>query len=256
MLKKTTLFYSTVISIISGLLFGCKEKNKLVFEISSLVSIDRVDTLEVLDSGGIYILGLVRNGPLGDFSYDLGLAKHLNSGKQMVYEAKINPNIFRIFKEYLAFVDKEHASANIGWYYVKNGQIQDSLLRFNEIKDSIRSMVSKDANIVENRGNIDAYFKKNQKKSFKYEDFILTKRRAHLENLEYGLYMLDKGILRKVSDNAEDIYNKSAGTFYIPSPGLGITNKWEKKRVLQALDSISKSSKLASNFTVDEERTR
>ena len=230
--------------------FSCKKKERLVFEMSDFKTIDRIDTLETFPEKGIYILGLYRHQALGHFTYDLGLLKHLKEGKQVFYEANINPNILRISTEYLAFVDYAHGFHNIGWYYVKNKQIQDSLPGLRKIKDSIEQTVPKGTFVALTKSYITVYSK--PEKWLYYEEFVLENKDSSLKNLDYGLYILENQTLKKVSNNGEDIYKKSDGIFYIPAPGLGITHKWKKSKVLQSLDSVSSKQIPLRTFFIDQ----
>lgn len=230
--------------------FSCKNKEHLVFEISDWKTIDRVDTLEIFPKQGIYILGLYRHQALGHFTYDLGLLKELNDGKQVFYEAKINPNILRISTEYLAFVDYEHGFHNVDWYYVRNKQIQDSLPGLRKIKDSIEKTVPKGTFVALTKSYITVYSK--PEKWLYYEEFVLENKGSSLKELDYGLYILEKQILKKVSDNGEDIYNKSDGIYYIPAPGLGISHKWKKSKVLQVLDSVASQQIPVRTFFINQ----
>ena len=247
-----TVCYSIIGLILLLGTFSCRKNRRLVFEMSDFKNIDRVDTLEAFPSQGIYILGLYRHTGLGDFTYDLGVLKNLKDDKQVFYKSKINPNILRISKEYLAFVDYHHGFHNIGWYYVKNKLIKDSLPGFSRIRDSISKTVPK-AFVALTKSYITVYSNSNEKKTFDYEEFVLDNKGVSLHNLDYGLYILEKRTLKKVSENGEDIYKKRDGVFYIPAPGLGITHKWKKSKLLQTLDSITSQQIPLKTFFIDQD---
>lgn len=230
----------------------CKNNQSLDFKISDLKTVDRVDTIDIIPDQQVYILGLYRHLPLGHFTYDLGLLKQLKDGNQVFYEAHINPNILRISSAYLAFVDYAHGFHNVGWYYVKNNQLQDSLVGFQKIGDSISTTFPIGTYIDITKNCITVYLNSQPKKRFYYEEFALNNKGDSLETLNYGLYILEKGDLKKVSDNGEDIYKKTEGTFYIPAPGLGITAKWEKSKLLKILDSVSSQRNPISNFSINQ----
>jgi hypothetical protein len=250
-MTKTLNFFCFLIGLIllTGT-FSCKKKERLIFEISNFKNIDRVDTLEVFPEKGIYMLGLVRNYSLGHFTYDLGLLKELKNGKQILYESKINPNILRISSEYLAFVDYEHGFHNVDWYYVKNKQIQDTLPGLRKLKDSIEQAAPKGAFVALTKSYITVYSK--PEKWLYYEEFVLKDKDSSLKDLDYGLYILENQTLKKVSNNGEDVHQKSDGIFYIPKPGLGITHKWKKSKVLQSFDSVSNQQTPSRTFSIDQ----
>ncbi|MEO7306832.1 MAG: hypothetical protein ABIR78_12330 [Ferruginibacter sp.] len=254
-------FYCSLIGLVLLLgTYGCKKKGRLFFEISDFKNIDRVDTLEEFPEQGIYILGLYRHYALGHFTYDLGVLKKLKNNKQVFYKSRINPNILRISDEYLAFVDQNHGFDNIGWYYMENKLIKSYLPGFNKIKDSIsKTFLSNDTSIYNDtfvyvvKNSIKLSFHSKIVKSYDYGEFVLKDKGALLDNLTYGLYVLENQTLKKISEDGEDINNKSEGIFYIPAPGLGITNKWKKIKLFRAIDSVTNKHIPLKTFFIDQD---
>ena len=114
-------------------------RDYIVLNKTSFSDIDEIDTIEAFPEKGLYIVGLVRRGFLGRFSYDLGISKAdpKHPTEFVNYEFENNNKSFRVSKDYIAFI-KTIGFTNWGWFYVKNGKVMESLPLINKIEDSLR----------------------------------------------------------------------------------------------------------------------
>jgi len=54
------------------------------------------------------------------------------------------------------------------------------------------------------------------------------------------LYQLNDKTLQVKSNNPDDLFRQSSGTYFIPPPGYGVVDRYDKIALLNTVDSASK----------------
>jgi len=195
------------------------------------------DTLEKYPDKGLYIVQIIHEGTFGRFSIDHCIIKD-NNGKLTAYEMD-SQEYKRISKDFVALVSTQD-KPNWGWFYVNNGKISTELPGISVILDSLdaKNIKSDFSNVV--NGYISFYLKGKVVKDFNYGRFVTKYGDFNFDNLDYGVYKLNKDRLEVVSRNGDDIFKQKEGVFFIPPPGYGVIHKYKKTQILNAVDSASK----------------
>src|SRR5436189_2979398 len=225
-------------------------KSNLVLKASNFSGVDEIDTLEAYPDKGLYILGLVRHKALGHFSYDLGITKQdISNPKHSVkYEIENTNKAFRLSKDYIAFI-KSFGVTNYGWFYIKAGKIMPILPSIEKFEDSIKTNVFKDVFIKDKNGYINLYVKGKIIKTYNYGNLILKDSITNFDSLEYKLYKITNNKLVTISSDVDDLFQQKEGTFFIPLPGHGVINKYNKGEILDYIDSVFTLGHLPKKIT-------
>ncbi len=231
------LIYATLLILLYFTIAFFYNKTFLILKKSSFSKVTEIDTIESYPERGIYILGLVRPGFLGKFSYNLAITKCDNKNPDHLtqYEIEKNRRMFRVSNEFISFVSD---NSSWGWFYISKGKFQDSLPGMNFFRDSLRSVYGKDIFVRKSNGFIDLF--KNGKiiKSLNYGNLISKNKNLNFDNIKYDLYKLIEDSVTLFSGNIDDIFKQKEGIYFIPSPGYGLIKKFNKKEILDAVDSI------------------
>jgi hypothetical protein len=212
-------------------------KNYLVLNRSEFSGVTEIDTLEAYPEKGLYILGLVRPGLLGNFSYDLGITKTntYNPSKIIKYEVDKERQSFSIGKDYIALVEG-WSYDKYGWFHIKNGKIMETLPSITKLEDSIKLSKAEKAFINHINGYINLFINGKVVESFNYGNLILQNK-INFDSLDYHIYTLSQNRLIKTSNNPNDLLKQSDGLYFIPKPGYGVISKYSKREILNSVES-------------------
>jgi len=179
--------------------FQAKKQHYLILTKSNFNDVDEIDTIEYHKENGIYLLGLVRNGTFGRFSYQLAIVKKdlYNQNEFFGYEMSDNQYAFRVSKKFVAYI-KNSGAPNYGWFLKKGKELLPDY-RFE--KDSINNLKT--------------------------------------GLLEYKLHKLNNDTLKVVSNNVDEVFDQQDGLYFVPQPGFGVANLYDKSRIFHLIDSIS-----------------
>lgn len=196
----------------------------------------KMDTLERYPERGLYIVQIIHERALGNFSIKYCIIKNINN-KITAYEVDSKEST-RISKDFIALVSS-YGKTNWGWFYINNGKLSNKLPGISEILDSLESQKIKKDFIKETNGYINFYLNGNIVKVFNYGNFVTKRIDFDFDSLDYNLYKLNKDRLDVISRNGDDIFKQKKGVFFIPPPGYGVLAKYSKKQILDAVDSAS-----------------
>ena len=225
---------------------GCAVDSKLTLTMTNLSKADEIDTIE--KNGNIIFINEIHHLFIDDFTIDRKVILSNVDGKNIVYNLneKKNETLY-ITDKYLAFV-KHGEESQAGWFEVTNGKILPELNNSNSISDSLRNS-NKDLFIRDMNGIFYCYKMGKLVKQINYGNLIIDSTFNYM-NLELNLYRLQNGSLRKISNNPDDLFKQKTGLFYIPPPGYGVLRIYNKKKILEKLDSISKLKTLPKQFSM------
>lgn len=219
------------------LICGCHNiDNRLLLIKADIGKEDELDTLESYTARDLHIVQVVRHSGFDDFSLHYGVLTH-SRGRTILYEM-IGTGKYgkRISKEFIAEVEP-YGKTNWGWFSVKNGKLSDTLPGMSKILLGLESENSKGEFIKETNGYINFYLNGKTVKETNYGDYVIKDSALNFSSMKYGLYKLYKGSLKLVGKNGNDIFKKKDGVFFIPQPGYGVINKYQKSQILDAVDS-------------------
>lgn len=191
------------------------------------------------------IIMINKHSGIDDFTSNIAFVKSNQYYFQIQNAKKLG---YRLSNEYLAYIE-DNRIANYGWFAIKNGIILNKLDNIDYILDSL-NLSDKEYFIRETNGYIDFYLLGRVQKTLNYSDFVLNDKNINVDNLDYGLYKLDSGMLKLLSHDGNDIENQKDGVFFVSSPGYGIVEKYRIGDILSAVDSISKLKNSPNNFKV------
>lgn len=221
------------------ILLGCGSNNvlqlkRIDFNVSTLKN-----TIEYDSKDNIYIVNQKKYGFLGNFTNNYYIIKKDKNGHATTYEIQLDKHEWlRTSNTEIAIV-KPYKTLNSGWIKIVNGKFSSKLPGIDSIMSELKHDVS-NSFIRQTNGYIDQYLNGKIIKSYNYGNFITKFKTVNFDTLKYQLYKLDSNSLKAMSDNPDDIYKQKDGIFFIPSPGIGLIAKFNKRKIYDELDSISK----------------
>jgi len=199
-----------------------------------------IDTVEAFPERGIFLLNLIHNYTFGRFSTNYAVIKDRGAKGKILYVLD-NPRRQegRVSSRYISYV-KPNGKVNWGWFRIENGNLVDNIPGMDKILDSIRSASPKESSIKEINGYISIYMDGKSIRKINYGQLIVGNERPEFDSLEYGLYQLNDKTLQVKSNNPDDLFRQSSGTYFIPPPGYGVVDRYDKIALLNTVDSASK----------------
>lgn len=245
-MNKPTIKVFYVFAISSMSLLGCSKNNILELRNTRLNLMDlkngdiEIDTIESHPKRGIYFVNIITYRAFGRFSTNYAIIKKNHQASDIIYLINTKKKIkLRASKDFISTVN--FADNIWGWFYKKDGVLIDTLPNINNILDSIKSIEgNKQYYIAESKGNI--FFNLNGK-PFKYINYgnVITKYKTkNFDSLDYKLYKLTGDSITVNSNDGNDLAKRENGIFFIPKPGYGVVNMFNKAQIFAALDSVVK----------------
>ncbi|MFN8247684.1 MAG: hypothetical protein U0T68_01890 [Ferruginibacter sp.] len=230
-MKRHRVFLVTLLIFLQS---SCKEKSLVLIKDEIISS--NIDTIEFESRKDIYIFRAKENRPLGRFDYLYYLKKVLKNNKAITY--RIDDNWPIVSNQYISKINNH--TTNDGWFFVSKGKFNDNLPHLNEILDSLKSN-NREYFITERKGLILFYQKGTLEKTYNYGSFVTKHRDSrYFENLRYKLYKVVGDSLVAVSNNPDKLLTENEGVYFIPKPGYGVAFNYDKQKIFDSIDSISK----------------
>jgi hypothetical protein len=223
-------------------LCGCNNKfisNKLVLTKISLPENAIVDTIESYANKGCYLINIKINRAFDDFTNYKAFLKtgSLKNNKPIIYKIESDKNGIRVSKKFIAIVEG-YGTSNWGWFNLYDSKINDSLPNLNHLLDSLKASRSNETFFQERNGYITEFINGKIIRLNNYGNLITKNYKLDFDSLDYGLYKLNNNNLILMSKNGNDIFKQKEGVFFIPSPGYGVIEKFDKYRIFDKLDSL------------------
>jgi len=219
------------------LIIGCEMSHTgLVLSKIEKLTVDEIDTIEVVPDKNLYLVNTITNRSAGDFTSRIVLIKASKGKNDLFYEFEADAQLgVRVSKEFVAFV-KEKGKANWGWFFIENGRIKDSIPGGSRIIDSLKRE-NVDGFVREVNGCFTLYEQGRVREKYNYGNIVLHKD-INYDTLKYQLYQLRGNSLKAISQDPDDIFKQPNGLYFIPAPGYGLVNKFFKKEIYDAVDSV------------------
>lgn len=219
--------------------FGCQsrkeEEIKLVLDFKTHSKIDTLDNFGD-EKRKCFLLLATDSYGLGHIDFYFVVSKQISKNKSISYKI-LNAN--RVSNQYIALVKE---NKGIGWFAFKDGKMLSELPFTQHLLDSLKLNSPKDVEVLVYG---DKFLFRRNEKTFKTLDYgnLLTKYKdKDFENLDYNLYKLQGDSLIVYSKDGNDILKQKDGVYFIPRPGYGIIEKYSRKEIMDAVDSVSKLS--------------
>ena len=230
------------------LFIACEDNESLYLKLKHDSKNNEIsDTIEYWPQHKIFLFEGRDYGFLGEFSTNYLFIKE-KSNKRLIYQVEniSNKVDMVVSKDYLAFVEPYAGYKNYGWFFLEKGKV-GKLPFLDNFMDSLKSVYSSYF-IKEINGYIELYQNGEIEKTLNYGNFILKDK--NFDNLDYGLYKLDSGILKLILHDGNDIKNQQDGLFFVPSPGYGVIAKYAIKDIINTIDSISNLKNPPKNIRI------
>lgn len=220
---------------------SCYDKNSLTLSKFKIKKSYDIDTIESYPDRNMAIIGIQINHALGKFEYYLGVVKRSDRAL-IVYKIEKHVKTWqRISPDYIASVNP-YDKMGWGWFKIDEGRMQNPLPDINGIMDSLKLLYPKDFFIRNSNGFIDILSNGELVKSFNYGEFVTKYKNLSFDSLHYKLYKLEGDSLIVASKNGNDLLKQKNGIYFIPPPGHGIIAKFNKREIIDLVDSVSKLS--------------
>lgn len=235
-------FFIVTFSLIAllGISYWANNRDKLILTKSTFKGVDEIDTIEAYPEKGLFILGLVRRyGPYGDYDYNLAFEKN---DKQMLsnklrYEVNTGFH-FGISKDYIAIDTIELGKPSFGWFALQDGKILSNLPDMEFIKDSLERASDTSVCVQQGYGYITLYVNGKSIKDLNYGNLRTKHFQLDFDSLDYNLYKIEGDSIVVASKNVDDFFEFQEGIFFIPKPGYGLEYKYDKRAILNYIDSV------------------
>jgi hypothetical protein len=221
--------------------FSCSNKNKLLLKKIEINSDYEIDILNYDAQTNVYIWLLTENYTFGRMKSYLATAKKISKDKWLIYKISFNDYCSRNSKKYIAFTD-ECDRSSWGWFALKNGKISNELPNINHLRDSIDKAAPTGIFVKENNGYISKLKNGIVVTEINYGNIVTKYTQLNFDSLDHLLYKLDGDSIKVVSSNIHDVTRQKDGIYFVPAPGYFIARKFEKKKIYQLVDSVSKLS--------------
>ncbi len=214
---------------------SCQNEN-LVLNKCDIGKWSEKDTVQTI--GDLRIIKTIENGRMGDFATIYTICKENGPCYKLSYEKRLG---IRFSKKYIAFT-QDYGNTNWGWFNLENGRKIPDLPGIDVVLDSLKFRYSDKAYFFRvTNGFIDIFDDGRLIETINYGAYLPGLDKVNFDSLDYGVYKLEKTRLLNISENVDSIFtNHGTGLFFIPQPGYGITAKFDIKKILTAIDSVSK----------------
>lgn len=210
-----------------------------------------IDTIESYANRGLYLINIIHNYTFGRFSTKYAILKDRGNLASIVYEvAEPKEEEGRISPNYVAFV-KAGNKVNWDWFSVGNGKLVDTLPGMAAILDSIKKTIGNDEVLREINGYVSVYRSGKPIRQLDYGQLVTRRMDGRYDSLEPHLYQLLQDSLRLISVVADDIFKQKSGIYFIPAPGYGLVDKYDKRALLKMIDSVSALPEPPSTLTIE-----
>jgi len=246
------LFNFCVFSWIALFLGGCRTCNRgILLTLGTIDSRSEVDTIEKYPNRNLYLVNIIHNATFGRFSMNYAVIENSNLSREILYNLNSPAGVVgRVSKRYIAYV-KATNDLNWGWFRIKDGKSVGELPGMKGIIDSLRSAYPEPTFIKDVNGYIFLYLNGRVVKNLNYGQFVVANgANIDFDSMAYNLYRLDSDKLQVISAGVDDLFNQQSGVFYIPSPGYGIVSKYDKREILNAVDSVSRMNSPPSTIEI------
>jgi len=235
--KRIIVLFAGIFLIILFALYFFKNGNRVNFEKFSIPKFSKIDTIEIVKDRGIFVVGVSVPRLLDNFDYYTAIIKSTIGKKDVIYKVDNKKSGVRISKDYFAIVSIP--KSNWGWFYIKEGKIENKLPNIGALKDSLKKQFPENYFIQESDGYIRIYLDGKVIQSFNYGNFVTKFKKLNFDSLDYKGYQLQGDSLIAPFDNPDKIFNQKNGIYFIPLPGYGVIKKCRKSDFFKLIDSVS-----------------
>ncbi|MGE7776098.1 hypothetical protein ACQKLP_15320 [Chitinophaga sp. NPDC101104] len=238
-MKKGVCFVSILLSCF---LMACITESGELKLININKSVE-LDTLETDSVRRLMIVRIVDQRALGKFRQSYAIIG--NDGTNCKgYKFDISGKLgFRISSTLISFV-RPFGVANWGWYSVHNGEIGNTLPGVSDIIGKLHADFE-GCFVSESNGYFSVFKNGKLIRSFNYGNWAVLSSAEKFDSLKPGLYILEDSRLKRVSDNADDLFKQKEGVFFIPSPGYGVVASYSKLKLLDMIGDEMKKKRPA-----------
>lgn len=210
-MKNNLVLISFLMIVLLGY-YSCSniKKDEISLKRIDLTKMNRtsIDTLRLFPEKDMSIIMINKYSGIDDFTSNIAFVKSNQYYFQIQNVKKLG---YRLSNDYLAYIE-DNRIENYGWFAIKNGIILNKLDNMDYILDSL-NLSNKEYFIREANGYIDFYLLGRVQKTLNYSDFVLNDKNINVDNLDYGLYKFDNGMLKLLSHDGNDIESQKDGLF-------------------------------------------